>query len=381
MSKQRKQYTEEFKATVALEAVKGEKSLQELAAQYGVAAGQISEWKQQLQQGAAQLFVRKNKADKNVRKLEKKVNDLEQLVGQREYELAWLKKGNECIGVEGRYQMIDETEPRISVRRQCQLLDLSKSRYYYTEKRSEIAKARDKQAKQIILAWLLKDPCLVYRRLATHVSNALQYQVNRKYVRRLMKELGLKAIYCKRNTSKPHPQHEKVPYLLKGMQIDKPDMVWATDITYLKVEGRTYYLCAVIDWASREALGYSVGRNMTVELCHEALTMALARGRKPQILNTDQGSQFTSESWLSRVRQLGIKPSMDGKGSWRDNVRMERFWRTYKYELFNLYDDVPQKAIEQRLKTWIRYYNSERLHSSLGNKTPEEWREEHQSAA
>ena len=131
-------------------------------------------------------------------------------------------------------------------------------------------------AKQIILEWLLKDPCLGYRRLTTHVSNALQYQVNRKYVRRLMKELGLKAIYCKRNTSKPHPQHEKVPYLLKGVQIDKPDMVWATDITYLKVEGRTYYLCVVIDWASREALGYSVGRNMTVELCHESLTMALA---------------------------------------------------------------------------------------------------------
>lgn len=110
------------------------------------------------------------------------------------------------------------------------------------------------QAKQIILEWLLKDPCLGYRRLTTHVSNALQYQVNRKYVRRMMKEPGLKAIYCKRNTSKPHPQHEKVPYLLKGMQIDKPDMVWATDITYLKVEGRTYYLCVVIDWASREDL-------------------------------------------------------------------------------------------------------------------------------
>ena len=196
-----------------------------------------------------------------------------------------------------------------------------------------------------------------------------------------MKELGLKAIYCKRNTSKPHPKHEKAPYLLKDMQIDKPDMVWATDITYLKVEGRTYYLCVVIDWASREALGYSISRNMTVELCHEALTMALTSGRKPEILNTDQGSQFTSETWLTRVRMLGIRPSMDGKGSWGDNVRMERFWRTYKYELFNLYGDVAIEAIEQRLKIWIRYYNSERLHAALGNKTPEEWRKEHQFAA
>ena len=158
-------------------------------------------------------------------------------------------------------------------------------------------------------------------------------------------------------------------------------MVWTTDITYLKVEGRTYYLCVVLDWASREVLGYSIGRNMTVELCHDALTMALSGGRKPEILNTDQGSQYTSESWLSRVRLLGITPSMDGKGSWRDNVRMERFWRTYKYELFSLYDDVTLKAIEERLKTWIRYYNSERVHSALGNKTPEEWRKEHQSAA
>lgn len=109
--------------------------------------------------------------------------------------------------------------------------------------------------------------------------------------------------------------------------------------------------------------------------------MALFGGRKPHILNTYQGSQFTSESRLSRVRQLGIKPSMDGKGSWRDNVRMERLRRTYKYELFSLYDNVTQKAIGERLKTWIRYYNSERLHSALGNKTPEEWREEHPSAA
>ena len=277
--------------------------------------------------------------------------------------------------------MIDEMESRISVRRQCQLLDLSKSRYYYTAKRSEAAKARDKQAKQVILAWLLKDPCLGYRRLTTHVSNVLQYRVNPKYVRRLMKELGLKAIYCKRNISKPHPKHEKVPYLLKGMQIDKPDMVWTTDITYLKAEGRTYYLCVVLDWASREVLGYSIGRNMSVELCHDALTKALSSGSKPSILNTDQGSQYTSESWLSRVRALGIKPSMDGKGSWRDNVRMERFWRTYKYELFNLYDDVTLEAIEKRLKIWIRYYNSERLHAALDNKTPEEWRKEQQAAA
>lgn len=277
--------------------------------------------------------------------------------------------------------MIDENESRISVRRQCSLLDLRRTPFYYAERRTEDGKAKDKQAKQVILDWLLKDPCLGYRRLTIHVRNALQCRVNQKYVRRLMQELGLKAIYCKCNTSKAHPKHEKVPYLLRGMRINRPDMVWTTDITYLKVEGRTYYLCVVLDWASREVLGYSIGRNMTVELCHDALTMALSGGRKPEILNTDQGSQFTSESWLSRVRLLGITPSMDGKGSWRDNVRMERFWRTYKYELFSLYDDVTLKAIEERLKTWIRYYNSERLHSALGNKTPEEWRKEHQSAA
>lgn len=291
------------------------------------------------------------------------------------------KKGNECTSVERRYQMIDEQEPRISVRRQCQLVQLPRGPLYYATRRSEAAKARDKKAKKTILTWLERDPCLGYRRLTTHVSNELGHKVNTKYVRRMMRELGVRAIYCKRNISKANPQHEKVSYILRNMQIDKPDMVWTTDITYLKGEGRTFYLCVVMDWASREVLGYSIGRNMTVDLCHDALTEALATGRKPTILNTDQGSQYTSESWLSRVRLLGIKPSMDGKGSWRDNVRMERFWRTYKYELFNLYDDVTLETIAHRLKIWIRYYNSERLHSALGNKTPEEWSREHRQAA
>lgn len=141
-----------------------------------------------------------------------------------------------------------------------------------------------------------KEPCLSYQRLTTYLSKALQCRVNQKYERRLMQELGFKAIYYKRNTSKVPPKDEKVAYLLRSMRINKPNMVWTTDITYLKIEGRTYYLYVVMDWASREALGYSIGRNMTVELSHDALTMALSSGRKPETLNTDQGSQFTSES-------------------------------------------------------------------------------------
>lgn len=291
------------------------------------------------------------------------------------------KKGNERTGVEERYQMIDEDEKQISIRRQCQLLVLRRNPLYHKHQRSNKSQQQEHTAKQTILFWLYKDPCLGYRRLTTHVSQALGRQVNTKYVRRLMRELGVQAIYCKRNTSKPHPEHEKVPYLLKGMTINKPDMVWTTDITYLQAGGRTYYLCVVMDWANREALGYSVGRNMTVELCHNALTMALRTGRRPKVLNTDQGSQFSSESWLTRIRALGITPSMDGKGSWRDNVRMERFWRTYKYELYNLYDDITLEAITKRLSGWICYYNTQRLHSALGNKTPEAWRKENESVA
>lgn len=283
--------------------------------------------------------------------------------------------------MERRYQAIDESDSRISIRRQCQLLGLRRPRHYSQSRRSPESQRKEHKAKTTIMEWLLKDPCLGYRRLTTHVENALQCPVNEKYVRRLMKELGVQAIYCKRNLSKAHAGHEKMPYLLKGMKIDKPDMVWATDITYLKAGGRTYYLCVVIDWASREVLGYSTAWNMTVELCHNALTMALSSGRKPQILNTDQGSQYTSESWLSRVRALDIKPSMDGKGSWRDNVRMERFWRTYKYELFNLYDDITPRSIDMRLKQWMEYYNHERLHSALGNMTPKAWQEANRKAA
>lgn len=289
------------------------------------------------------------------------------------------KKGVECAGVEERRQMIDRDEPRISIRQQCRMLGLRGE--HRQQRRNEAGVRRDDTSKRVILERLLKEPCLGYRRLTTHVGNALGCRVNEKYVRRLMKELGVRAIYCLPDTSKPHRGREKSPYLLKNMRIDRPDMVWTTDITYLKSEGRTYYLSVVMDWASREVPGYSVGRNMTVELCHESLTMALATGRCPAILNTDQGSQYTSESWTLRIQAMGIRASMDGKGSWRDNVRMERFWRTYKYELFNLYDDVTLESIRKRLGEWDAYYNSERLHSALGNKTPEKWRKERHPAA
>ena len=186
-----------------------------------------------------------------------------------------------------------------------------------------------------------------------------------------MRQMGLTAIYRKPKTSKPHPAHKIYPYLLRGLRIDQPNHVWCADVTYIPMRRGFQYLVVIMDWATRTALSWRLSNTQDSDFCVEALQEAWAKYGSPEVFNTDQGCQFTSEDFTSVLKQAGVQISMDGKGRWMDNVFIERLWRSLKYECVYLhaFHDGPQAR--QQIGTWVRYYNEERPHSShAGDRTP-----------
>jgi putative transposase len=216
----------------------------------------------------------------------------------------------------------------------------------------------------------LEIPFYGSRKIADHLRK-LGHKVNRKRVQRLMGLLGIRAIYRKPKTSKPGKGHKIYPYLLKGLEISRPNQVWAADITYIPMSKGFLYLVTIIDWYSRYVLSWRLSNTLDTDFCVEALEEAL-RKRRPEIFNTDQGSQFTSEDFTGILKKHDIKISMDGKGSYNDNLFIERLWRTVKYEEVYLkaYQDGREARIS--LANYFRFYNTERSHQSLGYKTPAE---------
>ena len=188
-----------------------------------------------------------------------------------------------------------------------------------------------------------------------------------------MRRMGIEALYRKPNTSKKHPTHKVYPYLLRELKIDRANQVWASDITYIPMACGWVYLCAIVDWASRKVLSHRVSISMDASFCVEALEEALARYGKPGIFNSDQGSQFTGEAFTDALKARGVAISMDGKGAWRDNIFVERLWRSIKYEEIYLhaYESVGQARTA--IARYIDFYNAARPHSSLGKKTPDEF--------
>ena len=196
-------------------------------------------------------------------------------------------------------------------------------------------------------------------------------EVGRRHVRTLMRKMCIEAIYRRPNTSKPAPGHRIYPYLLRGLAITRPNQVWAMDLTYIPMARGFVYLAAVVDWFSRRVLAWKLSITMDVSFCIEALEEALSRNEKPEIFNTDQGSQFTSEVVTGRLKEEGIKISMDGKGRWRDNVFVERIWKSIKYEEVYLHAYGSVSEARARIGRYIAFYNSMRPHSSLKALTPD----------
>ncbi len=197
-------------------------------------------------------------------------------------------------------------------------------------------------------------------------------KTGRLHVQTLMKRMGIEAIYRRPNTSKPAPGHKIYPYLLRKMVIDRPNQVWATDITYIPMKRGFVYLVAIVDWFSRRVLSWRLSITLEVDFCISALEEALFRYGKPDIFNTDQGSQFTSIAFTNVLKEAGVDISMDGKGAWRDNVFVERLWRTIKYEEIYLYayENVPEARAA--IGKYLTFYNGKRPHSSLDRKTPDQ---------
>jgi putative transposase len=195
--------------------------------------------------------------------------------------------------------------------------------------------------------------------------------VNRKRLRRLRQIMGVETIWCRPRTSIPDDGHRKYPYRLRDLVVSGPDQVWCADITYIPMPHGHAYLCVVMDWYSRKVLGWAVSNTMDGALCQRALAAAVAQaGSLPEIMNTDQGSQFTAEEWTGELIRLGIAISMDGKGRWMDNVFIERLWRSVKYEEIYLKEHSTLPALEAGLDEWFNRYNTWRPHQALGNQTP-----------
>jgi len=264
--------------------------------------------------------------------------------------------------------MIEPLHPKISVSRQCQLLALPRSTRYHRPK--PVANETLNLMKRIDELYLMH-PFYGARQMMRALSR-LGYEVGRKRVSRLMTLMGLEAIYRKPNLSKANPAHSIYPYLLRGLKVDRPNQVWATDITYIPVDGGYAYLCAIIDWHSRCVLGWELSNTMDTGLCVRVLRRALASHGTPEIFNTDQGSQFTSLEFTGVLKAHGVKISMDGKGRCLDNVFVERLWRSVKYEEVYLHAYANLIEAEYQLRAYFRFYNERRPHSAHGRQTPSE---------
>jgi putative transposase len=258
-------------------------------------------------------------------------------------------------------------EKDIPIRRRCQLLGLSRSGYYHKPK--GISVKEDELMKLIDRQYLIT-PFYGARKMAIYLKSQ-GHQVNRKRVRRLMRLMGLKAIYRRPRTSKPASGNKVYPYLLNGVPITRPNQVWAADITYIPMQHGFLYLVAIIDWYSRYVLAWRLSNTLDTDFCVEALEEALKQG-KSEIFNTDQGCQFTSETFTHLLVQNNIRISMDGKGSYNDNLFVERLWRTVKYEEVYLKSYQNGRDARYNLDRYFRFYNTQRPHQSLNYCTPAE---------
>jgi len=262
--------------------------------------------------------------------------------------------------------MIDRTHP-LPVRRQCQLLKLARSTAYYQPRPvSDTALALMRRIDELHLQY----PFAGARMLRDLLRQKGQ-SIGRRHVATLMRRMGLTALYRKPDLSRRHPAHTIYPYLLRDLTISRPNHVWAADITYLPMRRGFVYLFAVLDWASRRVLAWRLSNTLTTDFCLEAVREAITQYGRPEIFNTDQGCQFTSLEFTRLLKDQGLQISMDGRGCWRDNVIVERLWRSLKYEEVYLHAYETVRHAQQGLERYVQFYNQLRPHRALDGRTPD----------
>lgn len=265
--------------------------------------------------------------------------------------------------------MIAAGHPEVSVARRCQLLGLPRASYYRGP--APGLRRGDLELMRHIDELYLQHPWMGSRSMADELATP-EAPVGRARVRRLMRVMGIESLAPKPGTSKRQPKHPVYPYLLRGLTIDRPNQVWATDITYIPMARGFMYLIAVMDWSTRKVLSWRLSNTLDTRFCVEALKEALFKYGAPEIFNTDQGCQFTSEAFTSILKAWNIKISMDGKGRCKDNIFIERLWRTLKYERIYLKAYETGTELYKDLKDWFNWYNEKRRHSALDKLTPNE---------
>ena len=380
MSTKRKTYSAEFKAKLVLEVLEGEKTLNEIASKYEILPKNLQNWKKQFLENMSLAFDRSTvlKEYKNeIETLQKSNDSLAKKVGNLTIEKDFLEgKLESLVSSKNRKAFID-TEHKISLNKQCKLLNISKSSLYY-EPVKKFSSEGELELLNAINDIYSEFPYYGTRRIVTALGN-LGFDVGRKLVRSAMLYMGIKAMYPKPKTTIANKEHFKYPYLLKEFKndknqvvIDTPNKVWSTDITYIKLEKGFVYLAAIIDWNTKKILSWKLSNTMDVSLTTSVLNEALSIYPKPEILNTDQGSQYTASAHIDILNKQNIKISMDGKGRSIDNICIERFWRSLKYEEIYLNDYKSIYELRNSIENYMEKYNSKRLHSAIGNKTPNE---------
>ncbi len=262
--------------------------------------------------------------------------------------------------------LIEPEHARLSVRRQCDLLGLNRSSWYYEPAQES---PENLQLMRLIDAQYTRTPFYGWPRMTAYLRQETQLPVNHKRVQRLMQLMGIQALYPKPRTTRSSPAHHVYPYLLRGVRVERADQVWSADITYIPLAQGFMYLVAILDWCSRYVINWQLSNTLDGRFCLAALDTALQQGR-PDIFNTDQGVQFTATAFTQTLAQAGIRISMDGRGRAMDNIFIERLWRSLKYENVYLMNYASVPELEAGLQTYFHFYNHARLHQSLGYQTP-----------
>ncbi|MCY9829493.1 IS3 family transposase [Vibrio chagasii] len=364
MTRKRRNHSPEFKAKVALDAARGDKTVAELAQKYSLHANQISTWKKELLENAAMIFTSESQSGKDN---SEEVDKLHAKIGQLTMENGFFGQSARSLDrAQRKSSLVKSTQ--LPIKRQCELLGIARSTAYY---QPIGLYAEEIELRRMIDEIHLQYPFMGSRRIRNELAKK-GHNVNRKRVVRLMRDMGIGAIYPKPRTTLANKAHKVYPYLLRDIEVTYPNQAWAIDITYIPMAKGFLYLVAIIDWYSRKVLSWRLSNTMDTSFCIEALEDALKHYGPPDIFNSDQGSQFTSTEFTQKLLDHGIRISMDGKGCWVDNVFIERLWRSLKYEEVYLKAYTTPREAELEIGHYMVFYNEERNHQGLNDLTPDE---------
>lgn len=374
MSAKQPKYSADFKTKVVLDLLSGDLTLGQICSKYSVTNKSVLAWKKTFLSNASLAFnidsaVANYKAV--IAKKDEEVNELHRQLGKRTAELEWASKKLKSLGFEQKKQLVKfelDKDSLLSVSKRCELLGFNRSSYYYQESEGPADKPALLRAIDDIYS---ETPFYGYRKIYQQLLED-GYDIGINRVNSYMKELGLKAICPTKKvcTTLANLEHKKYPYLLRALNICYANQVWSTDITYVRINGGFVYLAAIIDWHSKAILSWKISNTMDSALVVDVLNAALADYGQPDIFNTDQGCQYTSNEHTQLLIDHGIKVSMDGKGRATDNIAIERFWRSAKYENIYLYEYNSLAQLKSGVAEYIEFYNHKRFHQSLGYQKP-----------